>query len=254
MPLIPRSPALIPSGSNPYGAAINLKMPGIPSGINYKYFFDRQLVKSTLTKTTHKALYRAGSVVMQIARRSIKRQGMAKPKLRVMQENPDQSLRDLIGMSEASGNKRQENALRRRLLEIRAKAPSAPGTPPHTHRGNLRDKPGIVYAFDPITQSVVVGQGSPSIAWLAGLHEFGGREQMQGWAWIPRWPRSYRNGIIGYWRVGREPKRGDRWVRTRFMQTFPYPERPYMRPAMRKAIDSGRIAKEFANRFKVGGT
>jgi hypothetical protein len=232
---------------------ISLNFPGITAGIDYNYFFDRAAIKSAMSKTTHKALYRAGSVVMQIARRSIKRMGMAKPRLKVMTENPDQSIRDLIGMSEASGNRRQANQLRRRLLEIQAKAPSAPGTPPHTHRGNLRDKPGIVYAFDPTSESVVVGQGSPSAAWLASLHEFGGRETMQGWAWIPRWPRSYRNGIIGYWRIGREPKRKDRWERTRFQETFPYHERPYMRPAMRQAIDSGRIAKEFANRFKVGG-
>lgn len=246
-----RSPALIPSINSASG--ISSAFPGISAGINYDYFFDRAVVKNTLKKMTHKALYRGGSVVMQLARRSIKRMGMAKPKLKVMTENPNQSIRDLIGMSEASGNRRQANQLRRRLMEIQAKAPSAPGTPPHTHRGNLRDKPGIVFAFDPISESVVVGQGSPSAAWLASLHEFGGREQMQGWAWIPRWPRSYRTGIIGYWRVGREPKRADRWERTSFFETVPYPERPYMRPAMRNAIASGRIAKEFANRFKVGG-
>ena len=246
--------ALIPAGRNPYGGAISMRMPGIPSGINYDYFFDRAAIKNALKPAVHKGLYRAGSVVMQIARRSIKRQGMARPKLKVMQENPDSTLRDLIGMSEAIGNRRQTNQLRRRLLEIQAKAPSAPGTPPHTHKGNLRDKPGIVFAWDPTSESVVVGQGSPSAAWLASLHEFGGREQMRGWAWIPRWPRSYRNGIIGYWRVGREPRRKDRWEQTSFYESVPYPERPYMRPAFRKAIASGRIAKEFANRFRVGGT
>lgn len=246
--------ALLPAGGNPYGNAIALKMPGLPAGINYKYFFDRAAVKGTLSKMKHKALYRAGSVVMQIGRRSIKRMGMAKPKLKVMQENPNSSIRDLIGMSEASGNKRQANQLRQRLLQIQAKAASPPGTPPHTHKGNLRDKPGIVYAWDGISESVVVGQGSPSAAWLASLHEFGGREQMRGWAWIPRWPRSYRAGIIGYWRVDREPNRSDRWAPTGFYESMPYPERPYMRPAFRKAIDSGRIAAEFANKFKVGGT
>lgn len=245
--------ALIPSGGNPYGGAISLNMPRIPAGINYDYFFDRAVVKNALDDMKRKALYRAGSVVFQIARRSIKRMGMAKPKLKVMTENPDATLRDLIGMSEASGNKRQANQLRKRLLEIQAKAPSAPGTPPHTHKGNLRDKPGIVYAYDSTSESVVVGQGSPSAAWLASLHEFGGREQMRGWAWIPRWPRSYRAGIIGYWRVDRAPQRKDRWTPTSFYENVPYPERPYMRPAFRQAIDSGRIAAEFANRFKVGG-
>lgn len=246
--------ALLPTGGNPYGSVMQLRMPGIPAGINYNFFFDRATVKSSLSKMKHAALYKAGSVVMQIARRSIKRMGMAKPRLKVMTENPDSSLRDLIGMSEAGGNKRQANQLRRRLLEIQAKAPSAPGTPPNTHKGNLRDKPGIVYAWDGTSESVVVGQGSPSIAWLASLHEFGGREQMRGWAWIPRWPRSYRNGIIGYWRVGRTPGRTNRWAQTNFLEMVPYPARPYMRPAFRQAIDSGRVAAEFANRFRVGGT
>lgn len=247
MALLPSMSGGIPGVS--LGAQIR-----IPSGINYEYFFDRARVINAMDKAKRAALYKAGSVVMQIARRSIKRMGMAKPKLRVMTENPEMSIRDLIGMSEASGNRRNANALRQRLLEIRAKAPSAPGTPPHTHRGNLRDKPGIVYAWDPGSESVVVGQGSPSAAWLASLHEFGGTEQMVGWAWIPKWPRSYRAGIIGYWRVGRSPKNLKRWEQTRFRETMPYPARPYIRPAFAKAIDSGRIASEFRNRFRVGGT
>ena len=245
--------ALLPSMPN-LGTGLGLNVSaGIPVKINYEYFFDRSRVINAMSKAKRAALYKGGSVVMQIARRSIKRQGMARPKLRVMTENPDQSIRDLIGMSEASGNRRQANQLRRRLLEIQAKAPSDPGTPPHTHMGNLRDKPGIVYAYDPTSESVVVGQGSPSIAWLAALHEFGGTEQMVGWAWIPRWPRSYRAGIIGYWRIGRSPKRANRWEQTSFRENVPYPERPYMRPAFAKAISTGRIAKEFANRFRVGG-
>lgn len=245
--------ALLRAGSNPYGSAISLKMPGIPAGINYDYFFDRDTVKNTLEAMKRKGLYKAGSVVFQIARRSIKRMGMAKPKLAIMEENPDATIRDLISMTEASGNKKVNRQLRTRLLQIKAKAASQPGTPPHTHKGNLRDKPGIVYAWDGGSESVVVGQGEPTAAWLASLHEFGGHEQMRGWAWIPRWQGSYRAGIIGYWRVDRKPKRGDRWAPTSFYENMPYPERPYMRPAFRKAIDSGRIAQEFANRFKVGG-
>lgn len=246
--------ALIPMGGSPFGSVISTKMPGIPSAINYDYFFDRAAIQKRMDAATHKALYRSGSIVMQIARRSITRMGMAKPKLKIMNENPDASLRDLIWRTEATGDKRNNRALRERLLQIQAKAASQPGTPPHTHKGNLRDKPGIVYAFDPISESVVIGQGSPSIAWLASLHEFGGTEQMRGWAWIPRWPRSYRAGIIGYWRVGREPKRKDRWEPTRFFESVPYPDRPYMRPAIAKAIASKDIVKQFANRFRVGGT
>lgn len=245
--------ALLPSMS---GGIPGVQLGGqvrIPAGINYDYFFDRARVINAMDKAKRAALYKAGSVVMQIARRSIKRMGMAKPRLKVMTENPDASIRDLIGMSESSGNKRQANQLRRRLMEIRAKVASQPGTPPHTHMGNLRDKPGIVYAWDPGSESVVVGQGVPSAAWLASLHEFGGSEDMVGWAWIPRWKGSYRTGIIGWWRVGRGPRKTNRWEQTRFRERKPYPARPYIRPAFAKAIASGRIPAEFRNRFRVGG-
>jgi hypothetical protein len=246
--------ALIPStaGGIP-GVSLSFQAPRIPVSISYKYFFDRQLVKNTLQKAVHAALYKSGSIVMQTARRSIKRRGMARPKLKVMRENPDASLRDLIAMSEASGRRRDANQLRIRLRQIVAKDKSLPGSPPHTHKGNLRDKPGIVYAFDPTSESVVVGQGSPSIAWLASLHEFGGRETMQGWAWLPRWKRSYRAGIIGYWRVGTTPKNSSRWAQTKFRETFAYPARPYMRPAIARAIATRDIVKQFENKFRVGG-
>ena len=66
MALIPRSPALIPFTNSASG--IQSAFPGISAGINYDYFFDRAIVKDTMKKATHKALYRAGSVVMQIGR------------------------------------------------------------------------------------------------------------------------------------------------------------------------------------------
>jgi hypothetical protein len=241
----------LPGGQNPLSRFINLNagLPRIPTRINFDYFFDRELVKRSLDQMTYKALYRGGSVVMQIARRSIEKRGMARPKLKVMTDNPDMSLRSLIVMT--AGNKRTQNKLRQRLLEIQTKPPSAPGTPPHTHTGIFRRD--IVYAYDPTSESVVIGQHMDGGAWLASLHEFGGSEEMQGWAWIPKWPRSYRAGIIGYWRVGTHPKNVRRWEPTRFRETFRYPARPYMRPAIKRAIETRDILKQFENRFRVGG-
>lgn len=243
--------ALLPSIPN-LGAGLRLSGGmSIPTRINYEYFFDRSRVINAMDAATRRSLQKAGSVVFQIARRSIKRKGLAHPTLvKARKEYAGMGVRDIIAAAETGGRKRLASSLKRRMLEIRAKAPSAPGTPPHTHLGNLRDKPGIVYAYDPTTESVVVGQSEPTIAWLAALHEYGGQEDMVGWAWIPRWKGSYRAGIIGYWRVGRQPRKRDRWEQTSFRKTVDYPARPYMRPAFAKAVATNRIPEQFRNSFR----
>ena len=55
----------------------------------------------------------------------------------------------------------------------RRKGPSAPGTPPHTRRGLLRN--AILYAVEPHRQSVVVGPSIEVVGTSATAHEFGGR-------------------------------------------------------------------------------
>lgn len=244
--------ALLHAGPNPFEAIIPNAHAGMPAGINYEYFFDKEKIKGTLDDMKRKALYRAGSVVFQIARRSIERKGMAAPKLEVMKQHPDSSLRDLITMSMVQGNRKQASKLRERLRQIKSRDPSPPDHQPFTHKGNLRDKPGIVYAYDSTTESVVVGQGKPDMAWIASLHEFGGKEQQRAWIFIPQYPGQY-TGIIGWFRTDVTPKRMDRWQQTKWERQADYDKRPYMRPAFRKAIDSGRIAAEFKNRFRVAG-
>lgn len=241
--------ALLPA-SGGLGAGLSLGGGApIPMRVDFRFFFDRPKVQNALSRMEHKALYKAGSVVMQLARRSITKKGMAKPKLKVQKENPNVTMRELIGREPP--NSRNRRQLMKRLLEIQAKPASQPGTPPHTHTGIFRRD--IVYAFDSGSSSVVIGQFMQGGAWLASLHEFGGTEQLQGWAWVPRWSGSYRAGIIGYWRTGRRPRNTSRWAQTSFRKTAVYPARPYMRPAMDRAIASGRIAEQFRNRFKVGG-
>lgn len=238
----------LPAGGG-LAPGLSLNVPSIPTRINVDFFFDRATVRNAISRTKHQALYRAGSVVMQMARRSIAKKGMAKPQLKVMQENPGVPLRQLLKNDQIPN--RTRSRIRERLVEIQEKRASDPGSPPFTHTGIFRR--GITYQFDPSTESVVVGQTLPGGAWLASLHEFGGSQQMTGWAYSPRFPRSYKSGIIGWWRVGRSPRNKSRWVQTSFRESKPYPARPYMQPAMLRAAQSGRIAKEFANRFKVGG-
>ncbi len=267
-------------GGNPLGISIP-KMPGIPTTIKYDYFFDRAAIKNRMDAATHKALYRCGSIVMQLARRSIKRKGMAAPKLSVMRANEGMSLSALAklpGMTseragiqrdsqgrflKGSGTLRSRDGLitesdRRRVLqrivEIRRRDPSPAGSPPFTHMGNLREKPGILYAFDKISESVVIGQSQQSMAWIANLHEFGGTARQRAWAWKPRYPDTYKQAIVGFWRQGIEPRNRSRWLPVGTTRTAVYQPRPFMAPAIAEAIASKDIVKQFANRFKVGGT
>lgn len=228
---------------------LSLRTPGIPTRINFRYFFDRKAVKDALDEATYWGLYRSGSIVMQLARRSIKKMGMAKPKLKAMRDNPGVSLRELLKNNDIPD--RTKSKIRERLFEIQTKPPSMAGFPPHTHTGVFRRD--IVYAYDPTAQSVVVGQFMVGGAWLAALHEFGGTQTMQAWAFIPKYPRSYTKGILGYWRVGKRPKKVSRWEPTKFRETFAYPARPYMRPAMLEAVATRDIVKAFEGRFRIGG-
>lgn len=262
MALIPRGgPTLIPRGGNVLGFSLNV--PQIPCGVNVDYFFDRAAVRQALGEMKAKAFYQAGRVVFQLARRSIVRKGMARPKLKVMKTYSNMSLRsisrlDLMKGSKSQGGKITESDRRKvleRIAQIKEQKPSSPGSPPFTHRGNLRDKPGIVFALGESRESVVIGPMlvDANMTRIAYLHEFGGSQRMRAWMWVPRWPRSYRTGIVGHWPVGSRPAKGERWAMTETIGTFRYPARPYMRPAMMRAIESGRIAKEFENKFSVGG-
>lgn len=241
--------ALIPMGSLiPGTGGLGLGIPGIPAQISVDWFFDRSTVQNALKGAKKWGLYRAGSVVMQISRRSIRKMGLAKPQLRIMRENPGIRLRDIL--RDPGVPERTKRRVRERIFEIRFRPWSAAGTPPHTHTGIFRR--GITYAFDPSTESVVVGQTLQGGNWLAALHEYGGYQRMQAWAWVPRWPR-YNSGILSWHREGRAPRNPARWVVTGFRKTFRYPERPYMQPAMLRAIASGRIPRQFRNRFRMGG-
>ena len=55
----------------------------------------------------------------------------------------------------------------------RSQRPSAPGRPPHTRRGLLRN--AILYAVERDRQSVVIGPDESFVGKSASAHEFGGR-------------------------------------------------------------------------------
>jgi hypothetical protein len=138
------------------------------------------------------------------------------------------------------------------LQEIRFRPPSRAGTPPHTHTGAFRN--AITYAYDPSSESVVIGGFMQGINRIVSLHEFGGSQNMQAWAWIQ--PSGWRNnsGIIGWFAVGRRPRSG-KWQQMggQWMRSFDYPARPYMEPAMKEGIRRGRIPKSFGNSVSMSG-
>ena len=55
----------------------------------------------------------------------------------------------------------------------RSPTASAPGRPPHTRRGLLKN--AILYAVEPRQQSVVIGPDVGFVGTSASAHEFGGR-------------------------------------------------------------------------------
>lgn len=239
--------SLLNAGRNPLGDGLSGSM-GIPMRINFDFFFDRASVQATLDKAIYRGLYRTGSVLMQISRRSIKKMGMAKPTLKVMRANPNSTLRQLLSRSDIKA--RTKRKIQDRLFEIRFKPPSQAGTPPHTHFGTLRRS--ITYQYDPSTESVVVGAFMDGAPYIASLHEHGGTQRMAAWAWIPKYDRGYK-GIIAWYRVGKGPRNTSNWQLTSsFRQTFSYPQRAFMFPAMIEGIRRGRIAREFEGRFRVG--
>src|SRR5690606_25919908 len=61
----------------------------------------------------------------------------------------------------------------------KAKGPSAPGTPPHTRKGRVRN--AIKYAVTAAKQSVVIGPDHAVAADSGSAHEFGGRYRQENY-------------------------------------------------------------------------
>jgi hypothetical protein len=209
--------------------------------IRFTAFFDRPGVAAKLSKAKKKALWKAGSAVMQIARRSIRKVGNAKPQLAVMKRSPGLSVAQLLTSSAIS--KKDRRQLEKRLMEIRKRDGSPAGSPPFTHTGAMRNSIG--YDYDDGSESVVIGGHMPGINHILALHEFGGHQSLQAFAYVP--PAGKGNpGLIGWWPVGKNP-RSENWspLGSRWRKAAPYPARPYMNPAMLQAIRRKRVQEAF---------
>lgn len=218
-------------------------MARIETRVVFQHFFDRKAVVDAVGKMKVKALKKSGLAVMQATRRRIKKQGMAKPQLRVQKENPGMTLAQLVRLP--SIRERDRKAALRRINEIKDPPHSNPGQSPFTHTGMFRNH--ILFSWDSGSESVVVGQAMPKGDWLARLHEFGGSQQMKGYVWVPRYP-GYRSPIMKFRRAGAKVNTS-RWQPTSMQKTRQYPPRPYMNPALMEKVEDGTIV----NSFKLGG-
>jgi hypothetical protein len=215
-----------------------------------KFFFDRKHVKDALSDMEYRALMKSSVKIKDFAKRSIKQRGMARlSKKAALGVANGQT----VSMLTRSGviPERTRSLI---VLELMFPHGSPAGTPPFSHTPTsghqasyLSFKRNLWNFFDPSTRSAVVGPSAKGRA-LPFLHEFGGSVNLRTQAWIPRYGRSMRRPIIRtIGDIGPVRDTG-RW-NTISTETARYPARPYMRPALRKAIAGGHIAKAFAGSF-----
>lgn len=214
-------------------------------------FFDRAAVRQALTKMEYAALTKGSLRIKDYAKRSIRKMGMAKPKLKIMRDNPKITLREAAMQPRL--NKRQKKVIEQRAYEVKTRPPSKPGEPPHTHvpYGHMLGfRRNLWNFFDKTTRSAVVGPSHKGKR-LPYLHEFGGSQALTTWEYVPQFPRAYRR-ITWKLPVGVAPRNEEKWIHGgRSPKRETYPPRPFMRPALRKAIQRGDLAKGFLGQFKA---
>jgi hypothetical protein len=237
----------------PKGTA-GIKIPGVALRINVNMFFDRSGVINALTDMEKRALTKGSMRIKDRAKRSIKKQGMAKPALKIMKDNPGLGLNDLLRLSTLKPATRR--AIQQRIREIKTKPPSAPGTPPHTHvpYGHMLGfRRNLWNVYDLQTHSAVVGPSQKG-RMLPYLHEFGGSVTLKTWVFKPQIPTKsgvMRSPIIWKLPAGHAPGDQSKWQTASGSQTVKYPARPFMYPALLAAISSGDLAKAFGGAFSA---
>lgn len=242
--------AIFPTGNFfPGMGGGGFRIPGVAMRASVSLFFDRAAVKNALSDMEYKALTKASMRIKDYAKRSIQKQGMAKPMLKVMRDNPGMSLKDVARI--AGLRPHTKKAIAERVFEIKTRPPSPPGTPPHTHvpYGHMLGfRRNLWNFYDPMSHSAVVGPSRKG-KMLPYLHEFGGTQMLNTWVHVPKWPGPAK-AILWKASVGQKPKNANRWAGpVGSPQAVRYPARPYMYPAMLKAIRSGDLARAFGGKF-----
>jgi len=258
--------------ASPFGSGIRAS--GIPMRVSVHMFFDRAAVKGALSEIKHAGLQRAAGKTRDIAVRSIKKRGMARPLLKIMKANSGKTLGELAAMPGVPLNVQRQ--LHQRISEITNPKGSRPGTPPFTHvpwSHMLGFRRNLVYGFDIGNSVAVVGPTKKGEKWgLPHLHEVGGRIEQTAWELNYKFPLVSKKTVemiskmfggnadryreeygkaqqvkrVFRWVVtGKAPRNRGKWRPTSMTRMFRYPARPFMYPAMIKAIERGYIEKAF---------
>lgn len=226
----------------------SFRVPSIPTTINVNMFFDRADVINALSAMEFKALTKGSLLVRRTAQRSIRKMGLARPKLVEQKANPGMRLDAILAQTT---NRRRRAVIIQRIREIKTRPPSAPGTPPHTHvpiSHMLGFRRNLYNAYDKGSHSAVVGPSKKGAEWtIPRLHEFGGSKGLRQWVLVPKYPR-YTKPIVKW--IGMRDDPGQGWVATGQTKSARYPARPYMAPALEKCRP--RLARLFEGTFSAG--
>ena len=236
--------------------------PSIGMKASIDYFFDRDAVKNAMSAMDLRALSKASMVVKDRAKRSIKKQGLARMPLRVQEKFPGAGITTLMNMGVLASTPKANRKLASRIIrEVRRPPASPPGTPPHTHTpysghfaSFLGFRRNLWNYYDRQTHSAVVGPSKKG-RMIPYLHEFGGVVKLKTWVYIPQ-IKTKRGGmqkpITMQLAAGQVPRDQTRWQPLHSFQhkNTIYPARPFMKPAMEFCIANGSIAKAFAGQFR----
>jgi hypothetical protein len=212
-------------------------------------FFDRQAIKDATRYMNYEGLWRGSIIVRRLAQKSIKKKGMAKPIPKGISLGSGIPLAQLLARPGLAS--RTKGALIKRFREIQAPPASPPGTPPFTHVPSshmLGFRRNLYNAFDRATQSAVVGPSQKGKRWiLPARHEYGMPVHLRLYLWKPK----TRGGqaLVKWFDEEDAGEISDVWVPTKKRKRVDYPKRPFLQPALRKAIQTRQIAKAFRGTF-----
>ena len=229
---------------------LSVGSPRIAVTVSTKFFFDKREVMGALNRMEQYALSRSSLLVRRTAQKSITKMGAAKPKLKIETANPGALPSSLLRMQGLRKSTRR--ALEKRVVELKFRPASPPGTPPHTHvpySHMLGFRRNLYNAVEPISlqrplKSAIVGPEKRGDDWrIPHLHEFGGRRTLHEFVYRPslRW----RTLVTKY------VARGDddpNWEPTGRSKSATYPPRPFMLPALQKCLP--QIRRMFGGQLK----
>lgn len=211
-------------------------------------FFDRQAIKDALKYMNMHALSRASLQVRRNAQKSIKKRGAARAPSKIEVLHEDTPLSKLVEMPGLPS--RTKGMLIKKLRELKERPGSKPGTPPFTHVDGghmLGFRRNIYNAWDSSSQSAVAGpMMRGEVPTLPALHEFGLNKTLRAYLYKGRTPS--KTPLIK-WFDEEIPPKSPLWIKMKRRRRVPYPKRPFMRPALAKAIQRGDIARHFRNSF-----